>query len=61
MTTFDSVNILALFNMQPELLCKDEGWGGRGQGGVKGEGSVGVGVGWTGEQMLLEFDVVGMK
>lgn len=39
LTTFDSVNILAPFNMQPELLCKDEEWGGG--GGVDGRGERG--------------------
>lgn len=32
LTTFDSVNILAPLNMQPELLCKDEEWEGVGWG-----------------------------
>ena len=43
MTTFDSVNILAPFNMQPELLCKDEEWGGVVGGGGGGEGGGGGG------------------
>lgn len=46
LTTFDSVNILAPFNMQPELLCKDEEWEGAGgreeRGGFWGEGVKGV-------------------
>lgn len=45
LTTFDSVNILAPFNMQPELLCKDEEWG---EGGVWWEGREGEGLGMRG-------------
>lgn len=44
LTTFDSVNILVPFNMQPELLCKDEerGWWGVWWEGREWEGWWGV-------------------
>lgn len=63
LTTFDSVNILAPFNMQPELLCKDEEWGeGRGvMGGKRGGGFGDEGGSGCWEEMFLEFDIDGMR
>lgn len=56
LTTFDSVNILAPFNMQPELLCKDEEWKGGGEWvlGQRGwwEGREGEGFGMRGLGVL---------
>lgn len=51
LTTFDSVNILAPFNMQPEVLCKDEEWGGW------WEGTEGEGLRMSGGCEFLGFDI----
>lgn len=63
LTTFDSVNILAPFNMQPEVLCKDEEWGGWWEGreeeglGMRGWRSVVSKFSWNLTLMVLSSKV----